>query len=328
MQKRLTVNRGFQQYWRYCQKAMPSLLLLLSIALAGPASALGRKAATPVAQLQQAGEYPITLADKRKYLLYVPSSVELGKPAPLLLFFHGGGGNMQQAADAYGWRETADRFGFVVAFPNGYSRLPRGNLATWNAGNCCGDARDKQVDDIGFVKALLADVKQRLVINPQQIFASGMSNGGMLSHRLACEMADTFAGIAAVAGTDNTKQCRPSRAIPILHIHALDDTHVLYQGGAGEDAFRDESKVTDFTSVAETIKRWRERNQLQSVDAQIQQLPGATIETYQNANARLRLITTESGGHSWPGSEPVRGKQPSNAIDANTQIWQFFLGQN
>jgi len=103
---------------------------------------------------------------------------------------------------------------------------------------------------------------------------------------------------------------------------------VLYQGGAGEDAFRDESKVTDFTSVAETIKRWRERNQLQSVDAQIQQLPGAKIETYQNANARLRLITTESGGHSWPGSEPVRGKQPSKAIDGNTQIWQFFLGQN
>lgn len=97
----------------------------------------------------QPGEYLRKVANHRKYLLYVPRSVNAGATIsgnlPLVLFFHGGGGHMEQAAKAYGWRETAEREGFVLAIPNGSSIFPRGHLATWNAGHCCGYARDKKV---------------------------------------------------------------------------------------------------------------------------------------------------------------------------------------
>lgn len=278
---------------------------------------------------QPPGEYQRKLTDDRKYLLYVPRSVKAGLPAPLVLFFHGGGGHMEQAAKAYGWRETAEREGFIVAFPNGSSRFPRDHLATWNAGHCCGYARDEKVDDIAYVKNVLKDIQTQLPINPQQIFATGISNGGMLAHRLACDMADSFRAIAAVAGTDNTVNCQPSRSISVLHIHAQDDSHVLFQGGAGEDAFRDKSKVTDFTSVPETIKRWQQRLQLPATASRVLQQPGVYSDRWQSVDGRiqLQLVVTENGGHSWPGGKAVRGKKPSTAIDANTMIWQFFQAQ-
>ncbi len=281
------------------------------------------------AATRQPGEYNRKIANNRKYLLYVPKSLTPGKAAPLVLFFHGGGGHMEQAAKAYGWRETAEREGFVLAFPNGSSVFPRDHLATWNAGHCCGYARDNKVDDIAYVKSVIQDIQAQLPIHPQQIFATGMSNGGMLAHRLACEMAETFRAVAAVAGTDNTVQCQPSRAISVLHIHALDDSHVLFQGGAGEDAFRDNSKVTAFTSVAETIKRWQQRLNLPATASRVLQQPGVYSDRWQSTDGRiqLHLVVTETGGHSWPGGKAVRGKQPTTVIDANTLIWQFFQAQ-
>ena len=123
---------------------------------------------------------------------------------PVVFAFHGGGGDMQlMAGDHYGLVAKADSAGFIAVFPNGYSRFPRGKLATWNAGHCCGAARDTGSDDVGFVRAMVAQLRQRASIDTQRIFATGMSNGGMFSYRLACEMADVFRAIAPVAGTDN-----------------------------------------------------------------------------------------------------------------------------
>jgi hypothetical protein len=104
----------------------------------------------------------------RKYLLHVPARRAPGGALPLVIAFHGGGGHAEYMADdaRYGWVSKADREGFAVAFPNGYSKLPGGRFATWNAGQCCGDARDRKVDDVGFVRALVADVRSRLPIDP------------------------------------------------------------------------------------------------------------------------------------------------------------------
>lgn len=286
-------------------------------------------AKTPTGNGLQAGEYQRQVANQRQYLLYVPKSLPVGRAAPLVLFFHGGGGHMAHAARAYGWRQTAEREGFVVAFPNGYSRFPGGRFASWNAGTCCGDARDKHIDDITFVKDVIADIQQQLPIDQNRIFATGMSNGGMLAHRLACDMAGTFRAIAAVAGTDNTLSCQPARPVSVLHIHALDDSHVLFQGGAGKDAFRDQSKVTNFTSVPDTIKGWQQRLQLQGAPERVLSVAGAYADLWRRDDGRiqLQLVVTTTGGHSWPGGKAVRGKTPSQAIDANTLIWQFFNSQ-
>ncbi len=266
----------------------------------------------------------------RYYLLYLPSQASSSNPLPLVVALHGGGGHAEFMADdeRYGLIDQAERVGFAVAFPNGYSRLPRGRLATWNAGGCCGSARDSGSDDVGFVRAVVADISRRAVIDRQRIFATGMSNGGMMAYRLACEAADLFRAVAAVAGTEAVTDCRPGRPIPILHIHARNDTHVLFDGGAGPDAFRDRSQVMEFVAVPETIERWVRRNHCPAVSRTVLERPGAYCERHEGCQdkAAVQLCVTAGGGHSWPGAGRVRrGKEDaSQALDANDTIWGFF----
>lgn len=276
----------------------------------------------------------------RKVLVHLPTGYDAARPAPLVLALHGGGGHAEHMADdeKYGLQKKADEAGFVVAFPNGYSKLPgpvSGRFATWNAGACCGDARDKEVDDVAFARAVVAAIQARYSIDARRVFAAGMSNGGMMSHRLACEAADLFRAVASVAGTDATTRCAPSRPISVLHIHARDDDHVLFDGGAGPKAFRDERKVMAFVSVPETISRWVQRDhctapahKLDMPDGRAGARDAAFCEAYDGCSGgvSVQLCVTEAGGHSWPGAGSVRRGKPaaSQALDANDVIWRFF----
>jgi len=298
-------------------------------------AAVEKSASTDAASLEQLpapGSYSFKLqhgGSQRAYLVHVPRGYDATRPTPVVVAFHGGGGHMNLQANAnYNIVGKADSAGFIAVFPNGYSRLPSGKLATWNAGNCCDRARDLNIDDVGFVRAMLVQLQSRVNVDPQRIFATGMSNGGMLSHRLACEMADTFRAIAPVAGTDGTLTCSPVRPISVLHIHAKNDTHVQFYGGAGKDAFRDETKVADFVSVPETISRWTQRNRCTAAPKRVLDVPGAYCEAHTGCadGVQVQLCVTEKGGHSWPGVKEVRsGKEPaSQAINANDVMWDFF----
>ena len=281
--------------------------------------------------IEKPGDYSYTLQHNgltRQYRVHVPRSYNRAQPTALLVSLHGGGGDMDHQADDthYGHISASESEGFVAVFPNGYSKLPSGKLATWNAGTCCGSARDQVVDDVGFIRAIIARVRQQLNVDHNRVYATGMSNGAMMAYRLACEMADTFKAIAAVAGTDNTTQCAPAAAVSVLHIHAQDDDRVLFAGGAGQ-AFRDASSVTNFVSVPASMAQWVRHDNCQPDPQRILTNAGAYCERYANCRdgAQVQLCVTTTGGHSWPGGTKVRGNAPtSHALNANDVMWKFF----
>lgn len=284
------------------------------------------------AKITKPGDYTFTIdydGLARMYRIHVPVKYAPAIPAALLFALHGGGGNMDYQADdaRYGLIAKSDREGYIVVFPNGYSKLKSGKFATWNAGNCCGDARDKNVDDVGFIRQIVSNVARQLNIDQRRIYATGMSNGGMMSYRLACEMPHVFKAIAPVAGTDNTRSCTPKHPVSVLHIHAKNDDHVLFTGGVGPGT-RDKSTVTDFTSVAATLAKWVRLNGCPTSPRRILEKAGAYCEVYTpcHGNAQVQLCVTETGGHSWPGTQKTRGAPASQAISANDVMWDFFNG--
>ena len=261
----------------------------------------------------------------RIYRVHVPANYLPSKPAPMLLAFHGGGGNMDYQADDkyFGLVSKSEQVGYIAVFPNGYSPLKSGKLATWNAGNCCAGARDKNIDDVGFIRQVIKNLKGQLNIDPNRIFATGMSNGALFSYRLACEMADTIRAIASVAGSDGMSGCTPSRPVSILEIHAKNDEMVLFNGGAG----RETKMLANFVSVPETISRWVERNGCNTTPRRVLDTPGAHCDAYSQcrSNVEVKLCVTDSGGHSWPGGRKVRTNEPgSTAVSANDLMWDFF----
>ncbi len=267
----------------------------------------------------------------RMYKVHTPPSYTRATRVPLIFAFHGGGGSSEIMAndEYYGLISKSNQAGFIVVFPNGASRLKSGKFATWNAGHCCGYARDNDIDDVGFVRAMVQDLHDKFNVDANRIYAVGMSNGGMFSYRLACDLSDIFSAVVSVAGTDNYDSCHPQNPISIMHIHAADDDHVLFNGGAGAGAFRDRTKVTDFTSVPETIKRWRNRNKCLPEPKRVMQEEGVYCDEYDDCenNVRVKLCVTEDGAHSWPGEQKTpsrKTKLPSQSLSAVDEIWRFL----
>ncbi|WP_334187327.1 extracellular catalytic domain type 1 short-chain-length polyhydroxyalkanoate depolymerase [Noviherbaspirillum sp.] len=285
------------------------------------------------AVITRPGDHEFTIRHdglQRQYRVHVPAAYRPATPMPLLVALHGGGGNMDFQADdeRYGLIGKSESAGFIVVFPNGYSKRNSGRLATWNAGACCGPARDENIDDVGFIRRIVANLSRQMNIDRKRIYAAGMSNGGMMSYRLACEMSDVFRAIAPVAGTDNTTGCHPKRPVAVLHIHARDDSHVLFNGGAGPGVPR-RSAVTEFASVPETTAKWASLNGCAAPPKRIVEVPGAYCDLYAacKAGTEVQLCVTETGGHSWPGAGKSRGDTPSQAINANDVMWEFFNRQ-
>lgn len=290
-----------------------------------------RAEARDEAPIIRSGDYSFKLEHAgvtREYRVHVPRTYDPAVPTPLVLTFHGGGGNMNIQADDRFYRQISksDQAGYIVVFPNGYSRLG-GKLATWNAGNCCGAARDAQSDDVGFVREMLVSLSKRLNVDASRVFANGMSNGAMMAYRLACEMPEKFRAIAAVAGTDNTRSCEPLKPVSVLHIHARDDEMVLFEGGAG----RKSAATTEFVSVPDSIAKWSRLNACTGQPRRVLETAGAYCDAYETcrAGSSVKLCVTETGGHAWPGGSKPRGgdQTPTRSISATDLIWSFFSQQ-
>lgn len=265
---------------------------------------------------------------ERTYLVHVPPQYDGVTPVPVVLAFHGGASCGEQMVQFCGLSDKADETGFVVIYPDGTGAQDK--VFTWNAGNCCGYALQHEVDDVGFVRALLDDLASVVTIDERRVFATGMSNGGMLAYRLAAELSDRIAAIAPVGGPIGTEECDPQRPVPVLHFHGTDDEFAPYAGGKG----RKSVSGTDFYSVEYTIRAWVQANGCPETPL-VSSFPvtaddGTTVDRAVYGPGRggseVVLITIHGGGHTWPGREPrlwFLGKSTRN-ISANDLIWEFF----
>lgn len=260
----------------------------------------------------------------REYLVHVPKSYRPGSAVPMLLALHGGGGDADYQADDSKYRliTKSEEAGFIAVFPNGYSRFPSGILATWNAGSCCAAAVKNNIDDVGFIREVITRMERQASIDQKRIFATGMSNGAMMSWRLACELPE-IRGIAPVEGTDNTSTCRPAHPVPVIEFHAVNDEMVNFNGGPGPNSLT----RTNFTSVPATQAKWVRLDRAAIEPTRVLTVVGAHCDLHpaKGGGAPVELCVTDAGGHSWPGGGTQQGrKQPSMAISADDLMWSFF----
>ena len=138
---------------------------------------------------------------ERSYVVRTPSGLaQHNGLVPLVLVLHGGGGNAGNAESMTGFTAKAEEEDFIVVYPEGTGRFRKRHL-TWNAGHCCGIAMKRRVDDVGFIGALLVKLLADYPVDPKRVYATGMSNGGMMTHRLGIELSDRLAAIAPVVAT-------------------------------------------------------------------------------------------------------------------------------
>ena len=261
---------------------------------------------------------------ERTYRVHVPAQYDAASAVPVVVCFHGAVTNGPLTSLYTQLDDKADQAGFVAAYPNGTgaNRL----LLTWNSGGIPSQLPEAQRDDVRFTRLLLDDLESVLNVDKKRVFATGLSNGGMMSYRLAVELPDRIAAIASVAGCLALPNPRPTRRVPILEIHGTEDRLVPWNGlGLGPFQLR---------SVDETIDFWVRHN---GCDPQgiVEPLPDkeqdgttCTRTTYAAGvdGADVVLITITGGGHTWPGSPyDVKFLGPTTKdFDANDAIWDFF----
>jgi polyhydroxybutyrate depolymerase len=300
------------------------LLCLLCMLLTGCGRLAARRAARAPATLSPGDVTRMLTHDgrERSYIVYVPPTYDPAQPTAVVLVFHGGGGNAENARMMTGFDAVADAEGFIVVYPNGTGRRTD-RLLTWNGGRCCAYAMEQNVDDVGFVRTLLADLGTVANVDARRIYATGMSNGAIMSYRLACELADVIAAIGPVAATQNLDACTPSRPVPMLHVHGDADRHAPYAGGVGAESL----VGVHFESVETTLDFWVRQNGCASTPQVTQN--GSIRHTVYNdcrQNAAVELSTVVGGGHAWPGGQPgwKGGDVPTTELNASQVLWDFF----
>lgn len=291
-------------------------VLLVTIAMIGLSACAPSEGAT-VATSSEAGPgaLPIGATEStivvggidRTYRTYVPAAVKEG--APLVMVLHGGFGSAAQAEQSYGWNALADQAGFVVVYPDALDR-------SWNAGDCCGKSAEADVDDVGFLGAVIEDVAARSPIDPDRVAMVGVSNGGFMTYRFACERGG-LAAIGVVAGTLVT-ECEHPEPVSVMHIHGLADTNVPVDGGVGSGP-----AAVDGWPVAAVIDRWRDVDRCGTVEAATS--GPVQIERSTCADGRVvELVLLDGAEHGWPGADGRRGDPAHGAYDATAELWTFL----
>jgi polyhydroxybutyrate depolymerase len=292
--------------------------LLAMTALSGCTGAAARPAGPPPATALPVGSSVHSIEAggvSRTYIVYRPAA--LPAAAPLVVMLHGGFGSASQAEKSYGWDAEADRGRFVVAYPDGLNRA-------WNTGGgCCGTPGRTGADDTGFIIAVVAAVERQVPVDAGRVYATGISNGGIMAYTLACRTS-VFAAIGPDSATE-LGSCPAPRPLSVIHIHGTADTRIPYQGGEGQGVAH-----IDGPSVPSLSARWRA---IDHCAVPVVTTAGTVTTSAAScpAGRAVELITIAGAGHQWPGSaskpliQRILGTDPpSTALNATQVIWQFF----
>ncbi len=263
-------------------------LIAIAIVCSIPSARATGEPRTRVIHLQVDG-------NTRTYRLHRPT--KLGTAMPLVVVLHGAGATASEVERRYHWDPLADHQGFVVTYPQAIDRR-------W---------QDTGTVDVDFIGALLDDVEQRYPIDPARVFVTGISNGGVMTYRAGCALADRVAAIGPVAAS--FPDCLPAIPVSVIHVHGLADEVLPFEGGTG------------YPAVPDGLARWRRADGCsdspsESRDGQVTHTTWATCPN----GIGVELYTIERGRHEWPGAIPKPGNDPvSRALDATPTIWEFFL---
>lgn len=254
---------------------------------------------------------------ERDYRVYVPGSLT-ETPVPLVIGMHGGFGSGEQFANTTRFDEQAEAGRFIVVYPDGTGAVP-----TWNGGRCCGYAAREDVDDVGFIAALIDQMSADYPIDPARVFAVGHSNGAIMAFRLACELSDRIAAIGAVAGSLEISACEPDRPVSVLLIHGDADENHPFDGGQGPRSIAN----VDFMSVPYTMTIV---SQAMGCDPTSLLSSAGPINTsgYPGCadGVTVELQVIHGASHAWPGGKhgPGLGGEPTEAMDATAVLWEFL----
>lgn len=267
---------------------------------------------------------------ERSWAVRLPAGYD-GSPRPIVFVLHGGVGTSDQIAAQSGFDAIADREQAIVVYPNGIAvnesaTNPLVRAQTWNAGACCANAMEQNVDDVGFLTAVLDRMEAATCLDRSRVFFTGMSNGGMMSYRMGCERADRVTAIAPVAGSLQLPTCTPARPVALFAIHGSLDPSVRYDGGIGCGP-----GMVDTQPIPTIVADWATRNQCTGEPSTVFSQGDGTCVASGTCAAETVLCTIAGGNHSWPGSAtaPIGGcgdlgGRPSTTFFATEAIWAFF----
>jgi len=236
--------------------------------------------------------------------VHVPASYDPNASTPVVINVHGRTQNAAAQASLSHAIPKSDAAGFILVHPESVT-----SPTSWNSGTCCDPATTNNVDDVGFIGALLDDLESKLCVDPDRVYVMGMSNGAYMAHELACTMADRVAAIGPVAGLLLQSPCNPTRPMAAMLVNGTADSLSQYQ------------------YVAQGVDFWTGANHCTTMQ-QTYQNGDTTCVTHGgcDAGADVVLCTVTDGGHQWPGGEtlPFLGKK-SDDIIATDALWDFFV---
>jgi polyhydroxybutyrate depolymerase len=275
---------------------------------------------------------------ERTFHIYIPSLYNESVHLPLVIALHGRGGNGESMilVTRKGFNKLAEKDGFIVVYPDGIE-------LNWNDGRMDEEANDRahreNIDDVGFISALIDAMIKDYHIDPKRVYVTGISNGAIMSYRLACELSPKIAAIAPVDGNIPNllfHDCYPVMPVSVLAVNNVNDPLVPYEGGNIYSSIR-KLNLGKVMSADESIGFWVSRNQCSALpvvteEPDLDPKDGTRVTRKEYINSadgtEVILYSVDGGGHTWPGGLQympswIIGKT-SRDIDATEVIWSFF----